>query len=184
MVRRGPRICFLDVESSGLEADVGLIVGVGFMDLEGRFKWLYADEPAREREVLKKALEHLSTHHVFVTWNGGRFDVPFLYSRAIKLRLSLEGIIKSIHFDLAEFIRGHLKLSRMDLYHVAKFLGIRKNISVEGIDVPSLYHEALRGNRRAASRIRNHCRDDLETTRRIFLRVLPMVRAMKPELAL
>ncbi len=184
MVRRVPRVCFLDVEASGLEADVGVTVGVGLMDLEGRFRWFYVDEPRKEREILRKVFNTLSSYHILVTWNGERFDYPFLCSRALKLKVNLDGLMKPVHLDLAMFVRNHLKLSRTDLYHVARFLGIVKDASVEGVDVPSLYQEALRGRRRAASRIRSHCKDDLEATRKVFLKVLPLIRAVKPELAL
>ena len=184
MVRRGTRVCFLDVEASGLDADVGVTVGVGLMDLGGRFRWFYVSEPRREREILRNVFGNVSSYHILVTWNGERFDIPFLCSRALKLRINPEGLMKPVHLDLASFVRSCLKLSRMDLYHVARFLGIAKDVSVEGVDVPSLYQEALRGRRGAESRIRSHCKDDLETTRRVFLKVLPLIRFMKPELAL
>ncbi len=179
-----PKLCLMDIESTSLDADVGVFVGGGLMALSGRFKWFYAEAPKAEAEVLNDFLQQVSGYEVIVTWNGRIFDLPFLTARALKHGLSAEYLHKPTHIDLAEFIKGALRLARSDLYHVAKFLNVRKDLSVEGFDVPSLYMKAVKGDRKAASAIRRHCRDDLETTRIVFMKVLPLLRVRYPELSL
>ncbi len=179
-----PRICFMDLESTALEADVGYLVGGGFMDESGKFKWFYSENPSREKEALSSIIEYMSRHHIVFTWNGSKFDIPFLTARAVKHNLRAELIYKPTHFDLAEFIRNHLRLSLTNLYHVARFLNIVKDINVEGIDVPSLYLKAVKNDRNAAVKIKKHCKDDLEVLRNVYLKILPILREVKPELTL
>lgn len=179
-----PRICFMDLEATALEADVGHLVGAGFMDEGGRFRWFYARTPREEERAVEEAVEYLTRHHIVFTWSGSRFDLPFLATRALRLGLKAEEVFKPTHVDLAEFVRSSLKLAHTSLYHVARFLGIAKDLSVEGIDVPSLYLRAVKGDKRAAAMIKRHCRDDLEVLRKVYLKLLPILREVKPELTL
>lgn len=179
-----PRVCFMDLEATALDADVGHLVGGGFMSEEGRFKWFYVENPQNEREILASMIEHISKHHILFTWNGSRFDLPFLTARAIKHGLRAELVHRPTHVDLADFVRSYLKLSLSTLYHVARFLNISKDLSTEGLDVPSLYIRAVNGDRSAANKIRKHCRDDLEVTRKVYLKILPLLREVRPDLAL
>jgi len=179
-----PKICFMDLEATALDADVGYLVGGGFMDEKGRFRWFYADVPSKEKETLSLIIEYLARHHIVFTWNGSKFDLPFLATRSVKHNLRAELVYRPTHLDLAEFIRNYFKLSFVNLYHVARFLNIAKDVSVEGIDVPSLYLKAIKNDKRAAMRIKNHCRDDLEVLRNIYFKILPILREVRPELTL
>ncbi|MCF8884984.1 MAG: ribonuclease H-like domain-containing protein [Aigarchaeota archaeon] len=179
-----PRVCFMDLEATALDGDVGILVGAGFMDEDGKFKWFYVENPSEEKEVIKTILDYVSRYHIVVTWNGSRFDIPFLTARALKHKLKVELIYKPTHLDLAEFTRNNVKLSFTTLYHVARFLGIQKDLSTEGIDVPSLYLKAVNGDRHAASIIKKHCRDDLEVLRKVYLRIFPILRELRSDLVL
>jgi len=178
----GPRICFLDVEATSLEADVGTTVGIGLMEDDGRFSYISVDRPELEKNRLKNFLERLERHHIIVTWNGKSFDIPFLVSRIIKHGLRVEPLLSAYHLDMAEFVKNNLKLSRTDIFHVSKFLGIRKDVATLGQDVPGLYVKAMKGDRVAVRRIERHCRDDLNALRLIFLKLKPLVKLLKPEL--
>lgn len=179
-----PKICFMDLEATALDADVGYLVGGGFMDEKGRFKWFYADTPSKEKETLSSIIEYLTKHNIVFTWNGSRFDIPFLAARALRHNLRAELIYRPSHLDLAEFIRSYLKISFVNLYHVARFLNIPKDTSVEGIDVPSLYLKAVKNDKRSITKIKKHCRDDLEVLRKIYFKILSIIREVRPELAL
>ncbi|MEN2975163.1 MAG: ribonuclease H-like domain-containing protein [Candidatus Caldarchaeales archaeon] len=179
-----PKVCFMDLESTALDADVGYIVGGGFMDEKGRFRWFYSDKPINERDTIATIIDYLCKHHIVLTWNGSRFDLPFITARAVKHNLRAELIYKPTHIDLSEFTRSYFKLSFINLYHVARFFNIFKDISIEGIDVPSLYLKAIEGDKRSAAKIKKHCRDDLEVLRRVYFKILPVLREVKPELAI
>jgi len=180
----GVRACLIDIESTSLDADIGQLVGVGIMELDGKFKWFYVKKPDDEKKILKRIVDLLGDYHVIFSWSGKGFDIPFLTARALKHRLRAENLYKPIHVDLAEFVKNHLRLCRSDLYHVARFLGIRKDLRVEGFDIPSLYQRAIKGDKRAESAIRKHCEDDLRTTLKILKKILPILKAKSPELVL
>ncbi|MDW8076208.1 MAG: ribonuclease H-like domain-containing protein [Nitrososphaerota archaeon] len=180
--KAGPRVCFLDVESTSLEAYVGTMVGAGIMEDNGKFSYISVNKLDLEKHKLKELLEKLEQYHIIITWNGKSFDIPFLISRAIKHNLKAEVLLSVYHLDMAEFVRNNLKLSRTDLFHVSKFLGIKKNVTTLGQDVPTLYVKAIKGDETAARLIKNHCKDDLNVLRLIFLKLKPLVKALKPEL--
>ncbi|MEM4675759.1 MAG: ribonuclease H-like domain-containing protein, partial [Nitrososphaerota archaeon] len=111
----GPRVCFLDVEATSLEADVGTIVGAGIMEDDGKFSYISVDRPELEKNKLEDLLKKLEQYHIVITWNGKSFDIPFLISRAIKHNLKAESLLSIYHLDMAELVRNNLKLSRTDL---------------------------------------------------------------------
>jgi len=182
--RSKAKLCLMDIESTSLDADTGTFVGGGLMELNGSFTWFYSKNPRNEKTALDRFLKRLSKYDIVVTWNGRFFDMPFLTAKALKHGLPVDRLHRLTHIDLAEFVKANLRLVRSDLYHVAKFLNVKKDLSVEGFDVPSLYLKAMKGDRRAASMIKNHCRDDLETTRRVFKKLLPILRVKYPNLML
>ena len=53
---------------------------------------------------------------------------------------------------------------------------------MEGLDVPALYVKAIRGNKEALSAIKKHCRDDLEVTRKVLKKLLPLIKVKYQEL--
>ena len=181
---RRTRTCILDIESTALDADVGIFVGGGLMELNGKFKWFYSETPRREARVLDEFLEEIAGYEVMFTWNGRIFDLPFIAARSIKHGLRVERLYTPLHIDLAEFVKSNLRLVRSDLYHVAKFLNIKKDLKVEGLDIPALYVKAVKGDKRASSAIKRHCRDDLEVTRNILKRLLPLIRMRYQDLSI
>lgn len=166
----------MDIESTALDADVGIFVGGGLMEPSGKFTWFYSKNPREEARILDGFLEKISDYQVMFTWNGRVFDLPFVAARSIKHGLRVERLYIPVHIDLAEFVKNNIRLIRSDLYHVAKFLNIRKDLNVEGLDIPTLYMKAVKGDRKASLAIKRHCRDDLEVTRRILERLSSMIR--------
>lgn len=180
----GPNICLLDIEATSLEADVGVLIGSGVMDIDGRFSFIPVSSFKMERNAIAKTLKKLSAYHIVVTWNGKIFDIPFLLARALFHGLNVDPIMKIYHLDLADFVKNNLKLSRTDIFHVSRFLGIKKDISTLGQDVPSLYIKSLNGDRRAMGKIRRHCKDDLEVLRKLFSKLKPLIKISMPHLPL
>ena len=176
------KICIMDIESTALDADVGIFVGGGLMELDGKFRWFYSKNPRYEAQVLDKFLEEIAGYQVMFTWNGRIFDIPFIAARSLKHGLRIERLYTPTHIDLAEFVKSNLRLVRSDLYHVARFLNIKKDLRVEGLDVPALYVKAIRGNKEALSAIKKHCRDDLEVTRKVLKKLLPLIKVRYQEL--
>lgn len=76
---------WVDIETTGLTPDCSHITVIGYLRAEdhGRqLTQLFAEEPAEEQEILKKAARDWEQDRVVVTYNGGRFDSQFLSQRS------------------------------------------------------------------------------------------------------
>lgn len=167
----------LDIETSSLEADAGVVVGVGLIDEKGESHYLESRRSGEERELLVRLVKRLDAYSMIVTWNGRSFDLPFLVTRMLKHRLDPRPILGKEHLDLAELVKFRLRLTFTYLDHVCEFFGIEKKRNPMGMDVPGLYLRALEGDRMALGRIKEHCLDDLRATRKLYLLLGPLLQA-------
>ena len=72
-----PRVVILDIETSSLEADAGIIVGTGLLPETGKSEYLEAKRTDQEKGVLVKLLNRLEAYDVIVTWSGRGSTLPF-----------------------------------------------------------------------------------------------------------
>src|SRR5438094_7964848 len=82
--RAMPRIVFLDLETSSLEADGGIIVGAGVMSEAGESEYFEARRAGQEKPLLSKLRTPLGYSEVIVTWSGRGADSPFLTTRLLQ----------------------------------------------------------------------------------------------------
>jgi uncharacterized protein YprB with RNaseH-like and TPR domain len=169
------RIVVLDIETTSLEGDAGVLVGAGLMTDVGRSEYLEAKKTSEEKSLLTKLVKRLESHDVIVTWNGRSFDIPFLTTRLMKHGLDPRPLLRKTHVDIADVVKSRLRLTFTYLDHVCDFFQIDRSKGPMGLDVPHLYVQALEGDKSALSAIRKHCLDDLQATRQVFLRLKPLV---------
>jgi len=169
------KIVVLDIETTSLEGDAGVLVSAGLMTDSGRVEYLEARRTSEEKPVLEKLLKRLSGFDIVVTWNGRGFDIPFLTTRLMKHGLDPRPILRISHIDLADIVKGRLRLTFTYLDHVCDFFGIARKKGPMGLDVPHLHVRALEGDKRASAAIRAHCLDDLRATRQVFLKLKPLI---------
>ena len=169
------KIVVLDVESTSLEGDAGVLIGAGLISDVGRSEYLEARKTSEERSVLVKLEKRLESFDVIVTWNGRSFDLPFLTTRLMKHGLDPGSMLRKSHIDLADVVKSRLRLTFTYLDHVCDFFGIDRKKGPMGLDVPHLYVRALEGDGKALTAIRDHCLDDLRATRQVFLKLKPLL---------
>ena len=170
-----PRISFLDLETSSLEADAGIIVGVGLMSETGKSEYLEVRRTADEKAILSKLLKRLESIDVIVTWSGRGFDIPYLTTRLLKHSTDPRPVLSKLHLDLNEVVRSRLRLTFTYLDHVCDFFGIKRDRGPMGLEVPHLFVKALEGDETSLRTIRDHCLDDLRVTREVFLKLRPLL---------
>ncbi|MCS7106126.1 MAG: ribonuclease H-like domain-containing protein [Candidatus Aenigmarchaeota archaeon] len=160
---------FLDLETSSLHADIGIIIAVGFILPNGKKEIIFTEEPEREKETIEKALEVIkkNKNEILIIWHSG-FDIPFLLTRAIKHNVDASVLFEVKVIDLCKFARENLALASYRLDEVSRFLGIRKNLSITGKNVQELYFHFLRRNEKAKKEIIEHCEDDLEALQDLY----------------
>ncbi|RLF10474.1 MAG: hypothetical protein DRJ98_06005 [Thermoprotei archaeon] len=171
------KVLFLDVESTGLEAESSFVVGVGIMFEDGSWNHLFASSINDEAKILSDTISTVSGFDTVVTWNGLGFDIPILIARALKNGLDPSPLLTPRHIDLFRIFRELVRLGRYSLDDVSKFLDIPKKVQIKGSDMPPLYLKALSGDQEAMRVIEEHCYDDLQALREIFFKSRRLVEA-------
>lgn len=140
---------FLDIETSSLHADIGMIIAVGFILPNGRKEIIFTDEPEKEKETIEKVLEIIKSNknETLTIWHSG-FDIPFLLTRAIKNGIDATVLFDIKVVDLCKFARENLALASNKLDEVSKFLGVGKNLKITGKNVQELYFQSLKKMKR------------------------------------
>jgi tetratricopeptide (TPR) repeat protein len=144
-----PLLC-LDTETTGLATASGTVawlVGLGWWEGD-RFRQAqlllpdYPDEPA----LLARIAAHLPASGWLVTYNGRGFDWPLLTAR---YRMNWSDPPRHAgHLDLLPLVRRVFRHRMADarLRTVeTTLLGVARHEDVEGWEIPSRYHEYLRG---------------------------------------
>jgi len=171
-------IIFLDIETSAVKADRGMVVAVGLLKGEEP-EVKFADTPEEERKVLEWLRDELEGCNKLVTWFGPGFDIPFLLARAAFHQVDLSKLIEIPMLDLCEWSRGHLLLSSYRLESVARFFGFQRILEFHGADVSALFKLVARGDHEARKLIVDHCKEDLLLLKRVYERLEPQLERTK-----
>jgi uncharacterized protein len=168
-------LVILDIETSSLEADAGIIVGAGVMSETGQSEYFQARNTKDEKPLLSKLLKRLNSSSMIVTWSGRGFDIPFLTTRLLKHSMDPGPVLARTHLDLNEVVKSRLRLTFTYLDHVCDFFEIKRDKGPMSLEVPHLYVKGLEGDETALKAIRDHCLDDLRVTREVFLKLKPLL---------
>ncbi len=169
------KVAILDIETSSLEADAGIIVGAGLTSENGTSEYFQVKRTSEEKDALVRLTKRLQGYDLIVTWNGRSFDIPFLTTRLLRHGMDPSVITGKRHIDLNEAVKSRLRLTFTYLDHVCDFFGIAKKKGPMGMDVPQLYVRAMEGDRKALGTIKEHCLDDLQATRKVYQRLKPLL---------
>lgn len=163
---RTEEVCYLDLETTGLSMAPLFLVGLMYTEgerlvVDQLFARDYTEEPA----VLEFISLFLGRFKALVTFNGIRFDVPFLHER-----MTITGVEfaePGIHVDLLPIARKVLRKRTPNhkLQTLESFLCRRKRIGdVPGGEIPDVYHEFVRtGDAADIAAVFHHNRLDLLT---------------------
>lgn len=137
----------LDIESTGLWASQPLfLVGILYMDGQELVVRQYlARNFGEEKPLLAALMRELAQFSMLVTFNGKRFDVPYIEGRNVEHRLFHK--FNHSHIDLLHHARRHYKwelpncrLITLEEHILQQF---RKD-DVPGYLIPELYHKFTR----------------------------------------
>jgi len=162
---RNDRVCFLDIETTGLSPSTYLfLVGLMFVE-DGRFvvEQLFARDYSEETGVLLYLRDMIKKYPMLVTYNGASFDIPFVQTRMAVTRIA--GIKPGEHVDLLEAAQRRFKgdLPNCKLETIERHLrGRARRGDIPGWQIPDAYHEFVRsGDAAKIKRILYHNRMDL-----------------------
>ena len=160
----------LKSDRAGLHYLTGRVVCAGAKNF-GKKAEMFAHE---EEEILLAGLyEYLDNYRPFtlVTFNGREFDVPFVYMRGLlhgfdfSQVLPMDKFSKS-HIDLYQHLGGKWGMNGK-LSELAWHFGIEDGLDGSGADVQKNFDN---GN---WEEIIAHCRADVETTEKLYIRLFP-----------
>lgn len=141
---------FMDIETLGLTNVPIILIGVAELSKNGKSiestQYLLR-EKSEEPAVLQAFMSHLDEDSVYVTYNGARFDVPFIKNRCDYYRINYEHNL--IHYDLLYFARRlwKSKIPNCKLTTVEKYLfDINRVDDVPGSYIPSYYETYMKEN--------------------------------------
>lgn len=160
------RVCYLDIETTGLSASPLFLIGMMY-EIGGRLylDQLFARDYSEEEAVLDFFNSLFNGFKVVVTFNGARFDIPFIAERMAYHKIFFE--VKPHHIDLLPISREIVGKKTPDhkLQTLERFFCGRKRIGdIPGHEIPDAYHDFVRtGDASDIRTIFYHNRLDLVT---------------------
>jgi uncharacterized protein len=149
-------VAFVDIETTGLSKSRDKITVVGIYD--GSESKTYIKDIN-----LDGIVEELSKYSLLVSFNGARFDLPFIKSEFPEIEF------KQLHIDLMYPLRrigynGGLK-------NIEKLLGISRSDDTEGLtgfDAVRLWKQYERGDREALDKLVKYNKEDIVNLKTII----------------
>lgn len=163
------------VSRFGLDPTTGRVIVVGVVDTEAEQEHAFAGDD--EKETLERFWAWLAEHEpaLYVSFNGKRFDVPYLNVRSAIHGLRPRRVIPAEpgslrpHFDVREVLEGNDRRRRGSLDYFCAAFGVASPKSrMEGSDVPAAYAEGR------LDEIARYCLDDCRATAELYARLAPL----------
>jgi uncharacterized protein YprB with RNaseH-like and TPR domain len=174
-----PRILIWDIECSGLDADFGTLLAVGF-------KWLgekdvtvlaitdydtFKKDPTNDKGLVRDFLKVYETADLTVAYNGVLFDKPWLMAKCLEHRLPIPPNIPMQ--DPYFCVKSNLRISRKSLQNTAYFLNLsNEKTPVEG----KIWKRAGAGHKASIQYIVEHCYADVMVLEELYLYLRPLMR--------
>lgn len=163
-----PSSLFFDIETTGFSADYCQIYLIGYAAIVNGnicITQLFAENPAEEPAILTAFLETLPQYRTLVSFNGARFDIPFLKGRYAHYQMQ-EPLDSFQHLDIYKQIsafKNILKLQSLKQKALEGFLGISREDTYSGGDLIPVYLEyAKHPSPEACALLKLHNLEDME----------------------
>jgi uncharacterized protein YprB with RNaseH-like and TPR domain len=175
--KAGFRCLCLDIETTNLNADYGVVLCAAMSRSVGRIQVLsqrtlnpdWGTSSLNDRPVLERLLAEMAQADFWIAHNGAAFDLPFLYARAAYWGLPTPP--KRALLDPVVVSRRHYRLSGNSLENLAKYFNLPPKTPLLPNDWMSA---ALARDNQAMRRIERHCRRDVE----ILTKLAPHFRGL------
>ena len=169
----GRNIGVLDIETTGLSPRRDQFVLGGLLTVRGSvltLRQFFAEDPGQEQKALREFLEAISGVDFLLTYNGQRFDIPFIRERAHGGGENLP-----YNLDLYLLIKGFSPIRRflpnLKQKTVENFMGLwaQRTDEISGKESVDLYHAyAARKEPSLKEKILLHNRDDVLQLHRLL----------------
>jgi len=161
---------YLDIETTSLDADSGIIVAIGYAIDDADPQITVLKSHADEKNIISMIFQKIK-HETLVTYNGIKFDIPFLIARGLKYGLYLPDI-KMI--DLYPWAKAYLKLQSRRFHEICLFYDIPHE-DISGKEINELFIKTISGDNTAIVRIIDHLTQDLKALRIFYQKTSPLL---------
>lgn len=163
---RPERVCYLDIETTGLRMSPLFLVGLMYTSGGSLVvDQLFARDYSEEEAVLGFLAECIPRFDILVTFNGISFDVPYIQERITVHRLAFAP--PTLHIDLLPLARAVVgaRTPNHRLQTLEAHFCKRKRVGdIDGADIPGAYHAFVRTHdAKDMANIVHHNRLDLVT---------------------
>ncbi|BCJ85876.1 ribonuclease H-like domain-containing protein [Effusibacillus dendaii] len=157
--------CTFDIETTGLRDDPNahLVSACLGLSKEDPLEY-FVNEPPAEKQILTELAEKLGEMEVIVTWNGDRFDIPFLNDRFQywNIPFQINPLTSLDLYKIADKMKIAGVIPSAALQVVERFYGIVRPDQLPGRYVPARYQEWLETkNPEIRDEILQHNREDV-----------------------
>jgi uncharacterized protein YprB with RNaseH-like and TPR domain len=176
------RIAFLDIETSNLKADFGVVLCWDILDDEDVIHkdWLTRSDVEsgdEDRRIIQSCVAEMMQYDRICTHFGTYFDIPFIRSRCLANGIYFPGPEYPIyHTDVWKMAKTKLCLHSNRQDAVAEFLH-GKTIKTR-LDHPA-WRKAMFGEPEAMAKVVHHCDCDVKDLKKNFYSLLPFCKLGK-----
>jgi len=123
------RIGYLDIETSNLWADFGIMLSWCLKEKEGEVSYDIISTKdihnyGNDKRIVESLIEEMKRYAIICTYNGTRFDIPFVRTRALYHQMDFLNYGDIFHWDLYYTAKSKLRMTRKSLDAVTDLLGI------------------------------------------------------------
>jgi len=186
----GERLGYLDIESSGLDADNDWMLSWCIKPADSS-KIAYGnvtyddifDGPGKvnrqfDKLMIFELLLEMQNYTGLVTYYGTGFDIPFIRSKAMKYNLVFPEYKKIAHIDLYYQVRSKMKLSHSSLSAATKHLDIAGKTHLDF----KYWKLACLGDKKAMEELLHHNKQDVVILQKLHKELEPFGKFDKKSL--
>lgn len=159
------KIAFIDIETTGLQAEFGYILCYSIKPLDGEIthRTITPQEIRTykfDKKVIQQFIQDIKGYDRLVGYysKDNRFDIPFLRTRALRHGITFPEWRDYLFTDVYDLVRPKLRLRRNRLEVACELLGIP---SKQHRLNPEVWQRAQAGGKKALDYIQLHCDEDV-----------------------
>lgn len=169
------KVAMWDIETSDLQVNFGIMLVGGVQKLGSRRPFIVAKNKigTDDRIVVAKLIEEMEHYDLLVSYNGIKFDLKWLNSKA--LYHGLRPLSPKFHLDMLPVAKRVFRTHSKRLDVVADYLGYSGKTSLRPEVWQKATHEADPTSMRY---IIDHNKKDLIALEFVYLRLMPFVKTI------
>jgi uncharacterized protein YprB with RNaseH-like and TPR domain len=169
-LEEGEKIGFLDIETSNLKADFGIIFSYCIKEHGGKIlgRSLTKEELLNEvydKELLKECNEDMRKFDKVVGYYSTKFDIPYLRTRSTYWKLDFPVYKEVKHTDVYYIIKNKFNLHRNRLETACDFFSIEAKTHPL---MANIWFRAMVGDKKALSFIFSHNKEDVVSLEKLY----------------